>query len=199
MEEIMTIETERTRNAALKILDRLGIEWRRTGKGQRFVIEFSYKGRAVSALVKTASRGGAIARASSDDPDDATLSGFGQDITDVFFAVANPYSGEVSAYLVPAVTAENAWKEAHRAFRATHRNGKANTTWVIHFNDVGSSSESNGYQRKWARYLLGDADPIGLSGAPHNRLPGLSIEEAKQGLSERFAVPIDSIRITIEH
>lgn len=195
-------ETEMTRNAALSLVAAEGMRWNRVGRGQRFVVHIERDLGLVRALVKVASRGSAMVRTDIDDSDKATLSGFKDDVDHVLFAVKSPDSGDVAAYLVPIGEVEEAFRSAHRAWRARRpKIDNDNTTWVIWFTDRGDP-DCNRFHEKWSHYRIGRSSvPAELhSSVEHPARPlGLSIEEAKAGIAARFNVAPAQIRITIEY
>lgn len=191
----MSAETEETRKRAFSLIEKAGWSLSRIGKGQRYVVAINNpgSGTTIKALVKTASRGSAMVKTNSDNADDAKLSGFGDDIDHVLFAVGDPASGSVSAFLVPAAIVEEAYRKAHREWRANRPHSNANTTWVLWFNN-GGSPEANGFAEKWKGHLVGTEErPATASGQET-----LSIAEAKERLARTFGVSPASIKISIE-
>jgi hypothetical protein len=191
--------TERTRQAALSILEFEGWSWSRVGKGQRFVVEMHKGEQTVRALMKVASIGSAITTTDNDDADKAKLIGFGPDVDHVLFAVGNPQTAETEAYLVPIGMAERAYRDTHRAWRARHPGGKPNTAWVLWFTD-GGDQDCNRFHRKWAQFRIGSSrpstgDPVET---PLKRPTPPALAEEKARLAARFGVPADRIRIVIE-
>jgi hypothetical protein len=197
----MAISTESNRNTALQLLELAGKSWKRIGKGQRFVIQVDRSGETISALVKVASKGSAMVRTDVDDAEEAKISGFTDDVRFVFFAIGNPKTLTVSAYLVPIEEVEAAYRASHRKWRDNHPTGTENTTWVLWFNDSGDA-DCNGYHRKWEHYRIGESDtPMErtISADKQGSVSGLSIEEAKVGLARRFNVDPANVKIVIEY
>lgn len=143
----MGTEAEATRQAALSLVVDAGMKWSRVGKGQRFVVDIIKRKKTVRALVKTASKGGALVRAES-IANDAVISGFDRDIDYVLFAVALPDQDDVAAYLVPFDVAEEAFRASDR-----HSWNKAGNyaVWVIGFAGAGNRT-SNGFAMKWSEF-----------------------------------------------
>jgi hypothetical protein len=110
--------------------------------------------KTVRALVKTASYGGAMVRASS-IARDAIISGFDGDVDYVFFAVGIRDTDDVAAYLVPINVAEKAFRSSDR--RSWHKDREAGAVWIVHFMGTGNRS-SNGFAEKWREYLIGTTD-----------------------------------------
>jgi hypothetical protein len=189
-------DTEATRLAALAQLEPAGIKWTLVKTGQRHLIDFNIGGSPGRALVKTGSLGQAIVKSSEDDPDRARLSGFSDDLSHVLFAIGTRSGTGVDAYLVPRDEAESAWRENHRAWKATHTASPPNTTWVIRF---GGSSKSpySGFAEKWDRYRVRPSEPPSRESVKVQNDPGLSPEQAKRGLAIFFGVKPDNIKIII--
>jgi hypothetical protein len=193
----MTVETETTRAKALDILSGSGTTWNRVGKGQRFVVHFHRDGRLVRALVKVASRGSAMVRTDDDDADLATLSGFGNDVDHVLFAVGEKNSRleRVEAYLVPIEEAEMAFRNSHKGWKAKHPSSKPNTTWVIWF-DASGDDACNRYSAKWKRFNIGASLTLrGEDGSTPRA--ALTIPEAKRLLAQSLGVRPEDIKITV--
>lgn len=197
-EDEMAKQTEMTRDAALSILESQGMRWQRVGRGQRFVAHIATGRDTVRALVKVASLGSAIMTTDSDDPDKAKLSGFGPDVDHVLFAVRDPSTSEVAAYLVPKDEAERAYRETHRAWRKRHPKSPPNTTWVLWFTE-GRDPDCNRFHQKWAQYRVGSRPSAGdaSEGVPQ-RLTAPALAEEKARLAARLGVPANRIRIVIE-
>ena len=100
--------TNETRKAALDLLTEAGIRWSMIDGDQRPLIDFMREGKSGRALIKAGSIGNAMVKASEDDPDRARLSGFGDDVTDVLFAIGAGAKKTVEAFLVPRREAEMA-------------------------------------------------------------------------------------------
>ena len=199
----MTIETDATRDTALSILIESGMQWERKGSGQRFVVHIKQSLSTVRALVKTASRGSAMVKTDIDDAEKANISGFKDDVTHVLFAVGDPLSNEVTAFLVPIREVEDAYRSTHKVWKSHHPTGEENTTWVIWFNDRGNA-DCNGFHLKWAHYRIGSRNliikPENESKAFGNQkhANGLTIAQAKQGLALSLGIDPSCIKITIE-
>jgi len=200
----MSPQTDATRNAALSILEAHGMSWVRVGRGQRFVVHIEGAGRKkVRALVKAASLGSAMVRTDRDDADSAKLLGFEADVDHVLFAVGSRDSTEIVAYLVPIKEVEAAYRSGHRVWRSTHAVRNENTTWVLWFNDSGTTPECNGFDRKWAQYRVGTSSPTAhVSGDPSAVGHGgnnSAIEDAKGLIAARLGVSPDQVKIVIEY
>lgn len=193
----MTLDTEITRQRALDALQSSGLEWSRVGRGQRYVIELRKNATTYRALVKVASRGSAMFRTSSDDPDTAELSGFSSDIDYVLFAVGYPNDRleKVEAYLVPVAIVDQAVRQSHREWREARPDSNPSDTWVIRFDNSGAN-EANGYAERWKLHRVGLS--LTLHGdQPQNEAP-LTIAEAKRRLANSLGVEQDRIKISIE-
>jgi hypothetical protein len=191
----MTKMTDATRTNALSILEKLGMRWRRVGRGQRVVVHIDASSGAKRALVKTASLGSAMVRTDSGNSDEANLSGFGPDVDHVLFAVGTRGSPEVAAYLVPIEEVEEAYRSCHRAWQARHPATTDNRTWVIWFNDAGDP-DCNGFHTKWAKYRLDDSSGRSAQQEMAPILP--SIGEIKAQIAAHHRVSADKVRIAIE-
>lgn len=200
--------TDQTTETALQIVRDANIPVSVSQRGSRITVEVTLDGRKRRALVKTASIGNAMVNADIDDADNATLRAF-EGIDDVLFAIGRPGSEEVQAFIVPAGEVEKAYRDTHRHWRDTHPERKnENLTWVLPFGPT-KDPVLGGFGTKWARYLIGQArrgsggPAAKLASAPHidarDPADGLSVEEAKQGLSLRYGVPIERIKIVMEH
>lgn len=200
---LMTAETDNTRETALSILEAKEMRWERKGSGQRFVVHINQGLSTIRALVKTASRGSAMVRTDIDDADKAKIIGFKDDVSDVLFAVGDPVSNEVSAYLVPIKEVEAAYRSTHRVWKSHHPMGDENTTWVIWFNERGNA-DCNGFHLKWAHYRIGSRklpsllvnEPRAIGNLKH--ADGLTITQAKQRLALSLGIDPSCIKITIE-
>lgn len=195
----MANDTETTRQMALAVMQKNGFKWGRVGKGQRYVVRLEKQGHESFALLKVASLGSAMVRTSDDDTDSASISGFGPDVDHVLFAVGDATSQGVRtirAFLVPAKEAEEAFREAHRDFRANSPNSQPSSTWVISFFDKGYPA-GNGFAKKWAAYEVGSVMSAG-SPISEETSEKLTIAEAKRLLAESFGVAPENIKIVIE-
>lgn len=205
----MTNLTDQTTETALQIVRDANIPVSASQRGSRVTVEVTIDGRTRRALVKTASIGNAMVNADIDDADKATLRAF-EGFDDVLFAIGQPRSEIVQAFIVPADEVEQAYRDTHRHWRDTHPDKKnENLTWVLPFGQT-KDPFLGGFGTKWAKYLIGQARR-GTDGpaprragspqtSPHDNVAGgLSVEEAKRGLSLRYDVPIERIKIVIEH
>ena len=205
----MTSLTDQTTETALQIVRDANIPVSVSQRGSRVTVEVTFDGRKRRALVKTASIGNAMVNADIDDADKATLRAF-EGFDDVLFAIGQPRSEDVRAFIVPADEVEKAYRDTHRHWRGTHPDKKnENLTWVLPFGPT-KDPVLGGFGTKWAKYLIGQARrgtdgsaarPAGSpQTSPHdNAVDGLSVEEAKRGLSLRYDVPVERIKIVMEH
>jgi len=197
----MAVETENTRNVALSLLEAKGMEWRRVGKGQRFVIHAQNDQKTIRVLVKVASRGSAMVRTDIDDAEKAVISGFSSDVDSVLFAVGGRDNKEISAYLVPIKEVEEAYRSTHGKWRAKRPTGTKNMTWVIWFNDSGDA-DCNDFHQIWEHYCIGTYSTSTMRVVDSERqmvVKGISIEEAKAGLATYFNVNPNNVKIAIEY
>jgi len=197
----MADQTNHTRVSALDVLAQAGYAVRALNRGQRVVVELEQHGVTIEELVKTGSLGRAMVTTSSGDPDNAKISGFGDDVGFVLFAIGDG-RGQVAAYLVPREEAESAFRDAQRGWIGEHPDASDSTTWVVYFNDRGSPA-ANGYHKKWAKYRVEPLVQTKPTGNPGILVGGpasghLTIGEAKRLLSISLGVPLESVKITIE-
>ena len=147
-------DAERIRNGALSILTDKGMKWSRIGSGQRFLVEIVDGHKTKRALVKTASKGGAMVFASSVNKN-ADISGFDDDFDEVLFCVGDPDTDFLAAYLVPAHEAE----EAYRSESRHSKRAAGGAMWIIGFYGAGDKPW-NGFAEKWRKYLIGAKDDV---------------------------------------
>jgi hypothetical protein len=201
---LMATATDGTRQAALSILSGKGLNWTRVGNGQRFIVEITRDNKTVSALVKTASYGGAMVSASSIG-NDAVISGFDGDVDYVFFAVGSRDTGEVAAYLVPFDVAEKAYRATDR--RSWHKDREAGAVWLLNF--LGSGSKpGNGFAKKWHDYLIGTTDqrePLQVDRTEKENSPVIAptkIAEvmawARERIAEIAGARIDAVKLDLK-
>ena len=198
--------TDETMEAALRVVRDAGIAVKLDQRGSRVTAEITRDGVTRKTLVKIASIGNAMVNADIDDADGASLRAL-EGVNDVLFAIGLPGSDIVQAFLVPVETVEKAYRDTHRRWRDTHAEKNENTTWVLPFGPT-KDPALGGFAEKWSSYLVGQSrrgvgDPaqdVGpASSSESGEIRGLSVDEAKEGLSARFGVPVERIRIVIEH
>lgn len=203
----MTDLTDETMHAALSVIRNAGIPMIVTKKGSRVTVELERGGTKRRAVVKTASLGNAMVNADKDDADTARLAAI-EHVDDVLFAVGRPNSENVETYIVPASIVEAAYRDTHRHWRAKHAGTNPNTTWVLPFAPT-KDPVLGDFAKKWEGFRIGttrrgESGPSGLShnsGGPSQTGPGagLTVDEAKSGLSIHYKVPTDKIKIVIEY
>jgi hypothetical protein len=201
----MSEESQETRKVALSLLNDAGMKWTRIGNGQRFIVDVDNGKNTRRALVKTASKGGAMVLASSVD-ENATISGFNGDFDDVLFGVGYRDTDEVAAYLVPAKEVEAAYRSKSR--HSPHKNGNS-AVWILRFGGPGDETW-NGFSAKWRHYRIGTtAGPV-VARRRRAPIPRPAVQAshfttiaevmawAREQLAEIARVKVDAVRLDLK-
>lgn len=172
------------------------------GKGMRRVLRLKKGRKEYLAQEKVCSKGAAIIRSADKGTGiDSPLSGIDEHVDHVFFAVRYPESSKIDVFLVPSEVAESAWKAARKEWLENKSTRKPNDLWTIYFYKKGGLKNS-AYSTAWEKYKISSgtvdvSDDESYSSDGEHKASGLSIEEAKNGLAERFNVSPDAISISI--